>query len=62
MMTKKTKRLYGRMQHGLEKKKTLRDSLLSKRKSDDDNTGSDVVKDQPVTVSAVKRKRSASTK
>ena len=62
MMTKKTKRLYGRMQHGLEKKKTLRDSLLSKRKSGDDNTGSEMVKDQSASVSAVKRKRNASTK
>eukprot|EP01041_Mallomonas_annulata_P004184 gene4184-8320_t len=33
MMSKKTKRLYGRMQHGIEKKKTHTQSLLDKRAS-----------------------------
>lgn len=32
MMNKKTKRLYGRMQHGLQKKKDVVERLESKRK------------------------------
>lgn len=32
MMSKKTKRLYGRMQHGLQKKKDSIERLVEKRK------------------------------
>eukprot|EP00607_Mallomonas_marina_P011023 CAMPEP_0182421878 /NCGR_PEP_ID=MMETSP1167-20130531/7421_1 /TAXON_ID=2988 /ORGANISM="Mallomonas Sp, Strain CCMP3275" /LENGTH=479 /DNA_ID=CAMNT_0024599459 /DNA_START=703 /DNA_END=2142 /DNA_ORIENTATION=- len=37
MMSKKTKRLYSRMQHGLEKKKAVTDRLLDKRREIDQN-------------------------
>ena len=47
------------MQHGLEKKKTLRDSLLLKRKSEDSVT-TEIVKDQVAPASSSKRKKTVS--